>query len=208
MIKLDRGPRVSLDEARSLSLKYYYTGESCLRGHIGFRRTKDRACVECKIKWRVENRDKEASTLRNWRLRNRENCTEYARKRHNDNRDKIAAYRKKWRSENSEKYADSRRKYRLKNPEYERVKNSKRRGAGGRFTAEQVRNLAEKQKHRCANSCCRKSIRDSYHVDHIMPIALGGDNDIKNIQLLCPPCNLTKSAKHPVVWAHENGRLL
>ena len=31
--------------------------------------------------------------------------------------------------------------------------------------------------------------------DHIVPLASGGLNDITNIQLLCDPCNATKSAK-------------
>jgi len=43
---------------------------------------------------------------------------------------------------------------------------------------------------------CRAYLH-KYHVDHIMPLALGGCNDPSNLQLLCPPCNLTKNAKHP-----------
>ncbi|WP_371824720.1 HNH endonuclease [Paracoccus sp. MA] len=31
--------------------------------------------------------------------------------------------------------------------------------------------------------------------DHIVPLARFGANDITNIQLLCEPCNLKKSAK-------------
>lgn len=32
------------------------------------------------------------------------------------------------------------------------------------------------------------------HVDHVTPIALGGDNDIDNLVTACQPCNLGKSA--------------
>jgi 5-methylcytosine-specific restriction endonuclease McrA len=62
------------------------------------------------------------------------------------------------------------------------------------------------QKSKCA--CCGKSLKHSYHLDHIMPIALGGTNTDDNVQLLTPSCNLRKSAKHPDDWARENGRLL
>ena len=36
-----------------------------------------------------------------------------------------------------------------------------------------------------------------YHVDHRMPLVLGGTNNPENLQLLCPTCNLCKNATHP-----------
>jgi 5-methylcytosine-specific restriction endonuclease McrA len=38
-------------------------------------------------------------------------------------------------------------------------------------------------------------------------VALGGTNDISNIQLLCPKCNLSKHKKHPQEYAKEHGML-
>lgn len=35
--------------------------------------------------------------------------------------------------------------------------------------------------------------RENLHFDHILPVAKGGSNDEKNIQLLCETCNWTKS---------------
>lgn len=40
-----------------------------------------------------------------------------------------------------------------------------------------------------------------------MPIARGGSNTDDNVQLLCPACNLKKSAKHPVDFMQERGFL-
>jgi 5-methylcytosine-specific restriction endonuclease McrA len=77
---------------------------------------------------------------------------------------------------------------------------------GGSHTGEQIERLLLTQKYKCAD--CRTSIRKSFHKDHIKPIALGGSNDIRNIQLLCPKCNLSKHSKHPIDWARQNGRLL
>lgn len=37
------------------------------------------------------------------------------------------------------------------------------------------------------------STQPESHLDHIVPLNLGGINDISNIQLLCKPCNLSKS---------------
>lgn len=33
------------------------------------------------------------------------------------------------------------------------------------------------------------------HMDHIVPLANGGINDVSNLQLLCAPCNLSKGVK-------------
>lgn len=79
-------------------------------------------------------------------------------------------------------------------------------GAGGCFTATQVTVLYQAQRGRCAS--CRGKLGDSYHRDHVVPLSLGGSNDISNIQLLCEFCNLSKGARDPIVWAQERGRLL
>lgn len=85
--------------------------------------------------------------------------------------------------------------------------NAQRRCAEGSYTKEDIRELMRLQKGRCVN--CMKKIRGKkYHADHIIPIARGGSNWKYNIQILCPKCNLTKSAKDPIEWAQQNGRLL
>jgi len=48
---------------------------------------------------------------------------------------------------------------------------------------------------RDAGTCVRCGSREKLHFDHIIPVAKGGGNDIKNIQILCEPCNLKKSDK-------------
>jgi hypothetical protein len=37
-------------------------------------------------------------------------------------------------------------------------------------------------------------------IDHVMPRALGGNDCMSNLQLLCGPCNRRKAAKHPDAW--------
>jgi len=73
---------------------------------------------------------------------------------------------------------------------------------------EDITEILKRQKFKCAE--CGVSVKDkkNRHVDHIMPLALGGSNWPTNLQILCPPCNLSKSAKHPIDFAQRKGRLL
>lgn len=76
----------------------------------------------------------------------------------------------------------------------------------GRFTADEIRSLHERQKGRCA--ICGSRLGGLYHRDHIQPVSRGGDNTIKNIQLTCPRCNLKKGSKDPFDFAAQRGMLL
>ena len=62
------------------------------------------------------------------------------------------------------------------------------------FTHRQIETMLVNQMNKCVY-CCSDLTR--YHIDHIVPLKLGGGNNIENIQILCPRCNLRKGAKHP-----------
>ena len=66
--------------------------------------------------------------------------------------------------------------------------------------------LFKLQKGKCP--CCKQPLGDDYHLDHKMPLALGGTNTDENMQLLRSICNLQKHAKHPVDFMQERGYLL
>ena len=89
---------------------------------------------------------------------------------------------------------------------YNRMAAGRRRSNGMRNPVETVYKLAKAQKNRCA--ICNVSIKKKYHIDHIMPLALGGENLPRNLQLLCPPCNLSKRDKHPVDFMRSKGFLI
>lgn len=36
---------------------------------------------------------------------------------------------------------------------------------------------------------------DAFHVDHLIPVAAGGSDEMDNLAASCPPCNLAKSDK-------------
>ena len=66
--------------------------------------------------------------------------------------------------------------------------------------------LRESQGDKCLY--CKKSLgRGKVHLDHVMPLALGGLHDDANLQVICSRCNGSKGAKHPIEFARSRGML-
>ncbi len=148
---------------------------------------------------------------------------------YDNNREKILARSAKWDSEHPDKARDRVRKYSKNNKEKElqraaryrrenrgAVLESQRiaahnrraiiRGSEGKLSKGLSAKLLVLQKNKCV--CCRRSLEYGYHQDHIVPLAMKGPNEDGNIQLLCPTCNLSKKAKHPVEFMQSRGFLL
>lgn len=95
----------------------------------------------------------------------------------------------KWRRENREVVLANahRRRARSKNAE-------------GFFEKEDIENMMLLQNYLC-NACGISLEKIKWEIDHIMPLILGGSNWPDNLQILCMPCNRSKSGKHPDEWA-------
>lgn len=99
------------------------------------------------------------------------------------------------------------RKYRQNNPD--KVREFSRRRAGRKLdklpygTLPKIRTA---QSDKCA--ICKERLNGKGHLDHIMPLARGGKHEPSNLQFLCPPCNLHKSDRDPIVHMQSLGRLL
>lgn len=125
------------------------------------------------------------------------------------NREILLEKKRKYNLINKEKINKANAEYKKKNKPIINACNSSRRavirGAKGSFNRSDIDDLLIHQNGKCAY--CFINMQE-YHIDHIMPVSLGGDNDKYNIQLLCPSCNLKKGAKHPNDYIYEKGNLL
>lgn len=186
----------SLNEAKKLGKSRYFTGRPCKNGHVAERRVKGRQCVECAKEKDLETRPKRIEYFKNYQKKNPDKAREASRKYNSNNREKRREENAKRRKRPDQK---------LKRAQWQRARENSKRGFGGRVSREEIEEIRQSQKNKCAE--CRAKLKD-YHVDHIVPVCLGGSSDKSNLQLLCPPCNLRKGSKDPYEWAEENGRLL
>lgn len=217
------GAIVTRKAAKAAGAKRYFTGKPCPKGHISERYTVKGTCIAClRIEWDslyesnhtgLRERRRIASSA--YREANLEVVREKARAHSRKVYESRKPYIEAWLAANAEKVRESRRardatlseEQRENRRVHVRNRRARKRGNGGKHTADQIRDLLVRQRHKCP--FCSANLRRGFHADHIMPLALGGSNDISNIQLLCPTCNDSKGYSHPIVWAQKKrGRLL
>lgn len=154
---------------------------------------------------------------------------------HDAHRDRIRQHKRKWAEANPEKGDATCRRYRLRHrgelrararrhyaqsPEQVRiwVHNGRARqvGAEGQLRAGDLARRLKQQKGHCWWCGANVTIRDC-HVDHAVPLSRGGENDLRNVVVACPACNMRKiNNKMPeefagsgpaVISAEQTGRV-
>lgn len=153
-----------------------------------------------RIAWKANNPDKVKADNAAWR---------------DANPDRLALYRARSKEKDCDPVFAAKRKTRQAvrralNPGLSRIHEQNRRAreinAEGKLSRGLAKKLFRLQHGMCA--CCKQPLGTDYHMDHIMPLALGGSNTDDNMQLLKKICNLKKSAKHPVDYMQQLGFLL
>jgi len=163
--------------------------------------------------------------LRAWADRNPEKIKQYkltdqkknpdrdcirAKKYYQNNKEKVNKRDAEYRKLNKEKIKKKKIEWILQNSDRHRIyahnRRAKIRESGGKLSVGLADRLFILQKGKCA--CCGKKLGKNYHLDHIMPIDLGGENIDSNIQLLTTTCNIKKKNKHPVAYMQSKGYLL
>ena len=145
--------------------------------------------------WRLANPDRVKATRKRWKDKNPAFNLEYYKKES----EKIKLRAKIWYIANKDHAAAYKTEYYKIKPEVRANGKARRRVRIGAENLPYGTIPAQFKAQNGLCACCGEPLV-KYHVDHIMPLALGGRNIPENIQLLLPKCNLRKGTKHPDVW--------
>lgn len=160
--------------------------------------------------YRLANLEAAKQKDREYRIAHAEEIRVKKAQRYAANKEAANARSRTYYKKNKAESKEAQRKWREANPERLKVIRSNRdervKASGGKLSPGLVNQLLQLQRGKCA--CCGASLKAGFHLDHIMPLALGGEHKDSNMQLLAPLCNLRKKDRHPIDWAQSNGRLL
>jgi hypothetical protein len=177
------------------------------------RSVKNGRCHKCNAehtsRWIKENQDAARAATARWQKENPDTCRESRARWQKANPDAVREHHARWRNQNPDDVRERCANWKKANPDAMRaMKNSRRarkNAAEGSHTAADIQRIHAEQSGLCA--CCGTPLSPDYHVDHIMPLALGGSNDSRNLQCLCASCNKTKHAKHPYDFSRHYAKL-
>lgn len=160
-------------------------------------------------KYLENNKEARKKTVAKYYANNIDKIKSFGKKYRTENPEKVRLAISNWNEKNKNKLRLTRAKYRIEHKEerrsYKHTRRARIKSIGGSHTVIEINNLLKLQKYKCA--VCSISVKNKYHIDHVMPIALGGSNYISNIQILCPTCNCSKGAKDPTDFMQSRGFL-
>lgn len=167
------------------------------------------AVQRAKKNYLLRHPDRRKASVAAYYQKNKKVIAAYHAIRNKINKPHLQESRRKYKRERYAAGKDTPIQWQKDNPEKVRVykanTRAKRNAVSGKLTVGLQERLLILQQGKC--SVCQVTLKD-YHLDHIMPIALGGINEDHNIQLLCPYCNQTKNSKHPIEFMQKCGYLL
>jgi 5-methylcytosine-specific restriction endonuclease McrA len=154
-------------------------------------------CKKCLDVYRLTDVAKAKRVIWNtrWRKNNPEKVLAKERRRKRD-RNKCRRYEGKYRSNNREICVKRSSEWMARHPgKRQEYGDNRRNRERGHMFADQWMSLKEKHGNKCL--CCgRKEPEIILHADHVIPVKLGGSNNIENRQPLCKRCNSSKNIKH------------
>jgi 5-methylcytosine-specific restriction endonuclease McrA len=171
-------------------------------------------------RWYERNKEKAAKQHAEYKEKNGDAIKKYKTAWYKENRNSILEYQKAKRRDMTEEEKEMRRikarQWKKDNPELMRASdkrqrqtphgkarlffnNNKRRLGGSMLNSKMIEDWIDSQKIAGILKCayCKKNCSEKYEIDHYIPLAKGGSNNLDNFRIACPKCNRLKSATHP-----------
>jgi 5-methylcytosine-specific restriction endonuclease McrA len=149
-------------------------------------------CKSCNAQYHEDHREYRLQSAAQWH----HGHPQYDAQWYQANREEKAQYAAQWRKNNPDKCRAQGHRHR-----------ARKTGNGGTHTAADIQRQGDIQDWKCwwRGPGCAVDCKDTYDVDHIIPLDKGGHNNPSNLVISCPHCNRSKQDKLPHEWC---GRLL
>ena len=161
-------------------------------------------CKICVLEYHQSHKKEKAKYYREYHENNKEELNAYARMYHENNKEELNAYALEYNKTHKEEIAEYQKAY-FKTDKGKSARSKaahKRRAIKIGSTVEDFSPIEvfERDGYICQACGCktRPEFKNQYHpkkphLDHIIPLSLGGEHSRRNTQTLCAHCNLTKS---------------
>lgn len=145
---------------------------------------------------------------KDWRIRNKDRILKEEKQYRLENIDRVKARKSRYKAKNRDNIKILAKQWRKNNPDKVKAFKLNRR-AYGKVNGNDIINLRKSNIEKYGMlTCvyCEIVVKD-YHIDHKLPVSRGGTNDLENLAISCPHCNLskhTKTAEEFIDWRKDN----
>lgn len=197
-------------EEKPASLEFFYKNN---KGRLNL----SSRCKECMKQWKRDNRDKVRASgrryyekhkdrIKQYRNENKSAKSEYDKRYRAKNRDRLSEYRSQYYRDNKKRLNDYRKEH-YENNKQDYIANSAKRKADKRNQTPDFANLK-------LIAAIYKNCPEGYHVDHMIPLSMGGLHHESNLCYLPASINMAKGDKyieefgevefnkHVIYWQH------
>ena len=163
--------------------------------------------AESTAKWYKENKERKRKYTADWYKNNKERKSQTNKEWLEKNRERRKEVQKEYRRRNKERISEYNKKYQQDKPEISREKTRRYRSRKRELFVEDIKEKELIDRDGTLCSYCRKELefgtKTAVHVDHVIPLSLGGIHDPNNLVLACRSCNTSKRDENPKDWVRD-----